>query len=143
MLRGCDYKNKSVVTKHAVELSWNLMAHGDTWRGSEGETCECSGQPVVLHSNSEHGVSSITTITTADAYTSAASSRPNWPPPHQFKWTHPFRWKTKSGFCMCAITFQTFSMYISVGIAASVFSGIQLSLANSTANTNKLFFKNQ
>jgi len=30
-------------------------------------------------------------------------------PPHQFKWTCPFRWKTKSGFCVCAITFQTCS----------------------------------
>ena len=30
----------------------------------------------------------------------------NPPPPRQFKWTRPFRWKTKSGFCACAITFQ-------------------------------------
>jgi len=27
-------------------------------------------------------------------------------PPGRFKWTRPFRWKTKSGFCACAITFQ-------------------------------------
>ena len=60
----------------------------------------------VLRSTSEHGVSSITTITTADAHTSAASSRLNWLP-CQFKWTRPFSWKTKSGFCACAITFQT------------------------------------
>ena len=26
--------------------------------------------------------------------------------PHWFKWTRPFRRKTKSGFCACAITFQ-------------------------------------
>ena len=32
----------------------------------------------------------------------------NWPT-RQFKWTRPFRWKTKSGFCACAITFQTCS----------------------------------
>ena len=44
------------------------MTHGT---GSEGKTCEWSGQPVVLRSTSEHGVSSITTITTADAHTSA------------------------------------------------------------------------
>jgi len=31
------------------------------------------------------------------------------PPPSQFKWTRPFHWKTKSGFCACAIMFQTFS----------------------------------
>jgi len=55
-----------------------------------------------LHTTSEHGVSS---ITTADARTSAASSRLNWRP-RRFKWTRPFRRKTKSGFCACAITFQ-------------------------------------
>jgi len=59
----------------------------------------------ILHATSEHGVSS---ITTADAHTSAASSRLNWrPPPRRFKWTRPFRRKTKYGFCACAITFQT------------------------------------
>jgi hypothetical protein len=56
-----------------------------------------------LHTTSEHGVYS---ITTADAHTSAANSRLNWRP-HQFKWTRPFCRKTKSGFCVCAITFQT------------------------------------
>jgi hypothetical protein len=55
-----------------------------------------------LHTTSEHGVSS---ITTADAHTSAAISRLNWRP-HRFKWTRPFCRKTKSGFCACAITFQ-------------------------------------
>jgi hypothetical protein len=59
-----------------------------------------------LHTTSEHGVSSITTITTDDAHTSAASSRLNWLP-RRFKWTRLFRRKTKSGFCACAITFQT------------------------------------
>jgi len=55
-----------------------------------------------LHTTSEHGVSS---ITTADAHTSAASSRLNWRP-RWFKWTRPFHRKTKSGFCACAITFK-------------------------------------
>jgi hypothetical protein len=55
------------------------------------------------HSTSERGVSN---ITIADAHTSAASSRLNWRP-RRFKWTRPFRRKTKSGFCACAITFQT------------------------------------
>ena len=32
----------------------------------------------------------------------------NWTDaPRRFKWTHPFRRKTKSGFWACAITFQT------------------------------------
>ena len=55
------------------------------------------------HAISECGVSS---ITEADAHTSAASSRLNWRP-HRFKWTRPFRRKTKSGFCACAIRFPT------------------------------------
>ena len=56
-----------------------------------------------FHTTSEHGVSS---ITTADAHTSPASSPLNWRP-RRFKWTRPFRpRKTKYGFCACAITFQ-------------------------------------
>ena len=39
-------------------------------------------------------------------HTSAASSRLNLRP-RWFRWTRPFRRKTKSGFCACAITFQT------------------------------------
>jgi len=77
-----------------------MVMHG---RGDEGETCEWSVFPVVLHSTSEHGVSS---ITTADAHISAASNRINWKL-CQFKWHCTFRWKINSGFFACAITFQT------------------------------------
>ena len=55
------------------------------------------------HAISERGLSS---ITTADAHTTAPSSRLKWCP-DRFKWTPPFRWKTKSGFCACAIRFRT------------------------------------
>ena len=55
------------------------------------------------HATSERGISS---STKADAHTSAASCRLNWRP-HRFEWTRPFRGKTKSGFCACAITFRT------------------------------------
>jgi len=65
-----------------------------------------------LHATSEHGVSS---ITTADAHTLAASDRLNWCP-RRFKSTRPFRWKTKSGFCVCAITFQLASTPLSMVI---------------------------
>ena len=54
------------------------------------------------HATSKNGISS---ITKADAHTSAASSRLNWRP-HRFEWTRPFRGKTKSGFCACAIMFR-------------------------------------
>jgi len=45
-------------------------------------------------------------LQSADPHSSTASSRLNWHP-SRFKWTRPFRWKTKSGFCACAITFRT------------------------------------
>jgi hypothetical protein len=93
-----------------VDSSWNVMARGDAregkWRGNWRMDWVASS----LHTASEHAVSS---ITTADAHTSAASSRLNWRP-RQFKWTRPFRRKTKSGFCACAITFQTQSNNILV-----------------------------
>jgi len=85
-----------------VESSWNVMAHGSAQEGKWKENWRMDWVACTLHTTSEHGVSS---ITTADAHTSAASSRLNWRP-RQFKWTHPSRQKTKSGFCACAITFR-------------------------------------
>jgi hypothetical protein len=86
------------------------MAHGDAragkWRGNWRMVWVAS----TLHTTSEHGVSS---ITTADAHTSASSSRLNWRP-RRFKWTRPFRRKTKSGICACVVTFQLASANDSV-----------------------------
>jgi hypothetical protein len=97
---GMNYYNSSCVRK--VESSWNVTAQGDVregkWRGSWRMKWVAS----TLHTTSEHGVSS---ITTADVHNSAISIRPNWRP-HRFKWTLPFRRKTKYGLCACAITFQ-------------------------------------
>jgi hypothetical protein len=78
------------------------MAHGDAREGKWKGNCRMEWVASTLHTTSEHGVSS---ITTADAHNSAASSRLNWRP-RRFKWTRPFRQKTKPGFCACAITFQ-------------------------------------
>ena len=98
-----SYRLWDNVGENIVESSWNVMAHGDAregkWRGNWRMYLVAS----TLHTTSEHGVSS---ITTADAQTSAASSRLNWRP-SWFKWTRLFRRKTKSGFCACAIKFQT------------------------------------
>jgi hypothetical protein len=81
------------------------MAHGDArkkkWRGNWLMEWVDS----TLHTTTEHGISS---ITTADAHSPAASSRLTWRQ-CRFKWTCPFRRKTKSGFCACAITCQTYS----------------------------------
>jgi hypothetical protein len=83
--------------------SWNVMAHGDSWEGTWRGNWQMEWVASTLHTTSEHGVSS---ITTADAHNSAASSRLNWRP-RRFKWTRPFFRNTKSYFCACAITFQT------------------------------------
>ena len=80
-----------------------------TGGGSEGGNWRMEWVATTLHTTSEHGVSS---ITTADALTSAASSQLNWRP-RRFKWTRPFRRKTKSVFCACAVTFQTQSAVVS------------------------------
>jgi len=60
-----------------VDSSWNVMSHGDArerkWRGNWRMQWVAS----TLHTTSERGVSS---VTTADAHTSAASSRLNWRP---------------------------------------------------------------
>ena len=92
-------------TSGRVESSWNVMAHGDAREGKwRGKLANAVGIASTLHTTSEHGLSS---ITTADTHTSAASSRLNWrPPPGRFKWTRPFRRKTKPGCCACDVTFQ-------------------------------------
>jgi len=85
-----------------VESSWNVMAHGDAREGKCRGNWRMEWVASTLHTTPEHGVSS---ITTDNAHTSAASSRMNWHP-RRFKWTRPFRRKTKTGFCACAIIFQ-------------------------------------
>ena len=86
-----------------VESSWNVMAHADAREGKWRRNWRMEWVASTLHTTSERGVSS---ITTADAHLSAARSRLTWRP-RRFKWTRPFRRKTKSGFYACAITFQT------------------------------------
>jgi hypothetical protein len=65
----------------SVGSSWNVMAHGDAQEGKWRGKWRMGWVASTLHITSEHGVSSITTITTADAHTSAANSRLNWRPP--------------------------------------------------------------
>jgi hypothetical protein len=85
----------SVVLCHsqysAVETWWHTVTHG---RGKWRENWQMEWVASTIHTTSEHGVSS---ITTADAHSSPASSRLNWRP-RRFKCTRPFCRKTKSGF---------------------------------------------
>jgi len=94
-LRGYTASN----TRRGVEMWWHTVMHGKGRRGNWRMDCVAG----TLHTTSEHGLSS---ITTADAHTSAASSRLNWRPPADLNGLGRFALKTKSGFCGCAITFQ-------------------------------------
>ena len=81
------------------------MAHGDAWEGKWRGNWRMQWVASTLHTTSQHGVSS---ITTADAHTSAASSRLNWRRPSaDLNRLVRFARKRKSVFCTCAITFQT------------------------------------
>ena len=91
---------------HAMTLSTScrvcLKPDGKPWRMGKGKLAN-GVDSQYSHTTTECGVSS---IINTDAHTSAASSRLNWRP-RWFKWTRLFRRKTKSGFCSCAIMFQT------------------------------------
>ena len=86
-----------------VDSSWNVMARGELREGKWRGNWRMQWVASTLHTTSEHGVPS---ITTADAHTSAASSRLNWRPRAGLNGLVLFARKTKSGFSACAITFQ-------------------------------------
>jgi len=73
-LRRWKEGGQNCVTSSFVEASWNVMAHGDAREGKWRGNWRMERVASTLHTTSEHGVSS---ITTADAHTSAASSRLN------------------------------------------------------------------
>jgi len=60
------------------------------------------------HMTAEHRLARAVQTLQADVHNWPASSRLNWCP-RRFKWTRPFRRKTKSAFCACANTFQALS----------------------------------
>ena len=97
------------------QSSWNVMAHDDAREGKWRGNWQMQWVASILHTTTEHGVSS---ITTADAHTSAAQQSTDLTPPTgRFKWTRQFGRKTKSGFCVCAITFQTQSKSLYHGVS--------------------------
>jgi len=85
---------------------WNVMAHGDApeekWRGDWRMDCVASKR----HMTAEHRLARAVKTLQAEVYSSPASSRVKWFP-RWFKWTRPLRRKTKSGFWVRVITFQT------------------------------------
>jgi hypothetical protein len=81
---------------------WHTATHG--W-GSEGETGEWSGYPVLLTLPRNMVYPALLPLMRTRRLPVVDWTDP--PSPRTFKWTRPFRLKTKSGFCACAITFQT------------------------------------
>ena len=90
--------------RERLEYCRNVLANGDAkegkWRGKFQRQWVAS----TLHTTSEPDVSN---ITTADAHSSAASSRLNWRPSADINGPVRLAAKEKSGFWECAITFQT------------------------------------
>ena len=76
-LNLCGGQSVTAILRRRVEPSWNVMAHADAREGKWRGKWLMGWVASTLHTTSEHGVSS---ITTADAHNSAASSRLNWPP---------------------------------------------------------------
>ena len=84
--------------------SWNMMAHGDTrevkwW----GKLANGVGSQYSSHYLGTWCIQHYYRWCAHIGWTDA---------PRRFKWTRPFRRKTKSGFCACAITFQLASTVI-------------------------------
>jgi len=78
-LREMDVANQYLHEVHTgVEASWNVKARGDAQEGKWRGNWRMEWVASTLHTTSERCVSS---ITTADAHISAASSRLNWRPP--------------------------------------------------------------
>ena len=92
-----EYKgdNPGRKVQSLLESIWNVMAHGDAREGKWRGNCQMQWVASTLHTTSEHGVSS---VITADAHNSAASSRLKLTPPDRFKWTRPFRPKDEIWF---------------------------------------------
>ena len=86
-----------------VDSSWNVMAHGDAREGSEGEAGEWSGYPVLFTLPRNMVYPALLPLMRTPRLPAV-----DWTDaPGRFKWTRPFIRKTKSGFCACAITFET------------------------------------
>ena len=97
------YLSRPVGSPVTVELVRNLMAHGDAREGkwSGNWRMECVASTLTPPPNVVYPALlklkrtlRLPAVDLTDA-------------PHRIKWTRPFRGKTKSGFCACAITFRT------------------------------------
>ena len=73
-MSGLHHAPAALTPQKQLQSSSNVMAHGDAREGKWRGNWRMDWVAITLHTNSEHGVSS---ITTDDSHTSAASSRLN------------------------------------------------------------------
>jgi len=120
------------VRHSVVEWKRNLVAHGDAreekWRGKR--RMEWVAKQASFWLGTVHPV--LLQSFSPDPHSKKASTRLNWHP-CRYKWTRPFRWKTESGFCACAITFRLHSTNKSSLITVTLESSVRTTLIyNST-----------
>jgi len=110
----CLYKDALYLLPYRslVEFSWNVMAHSNAREGKWSGKWRMQWVASTLHTTSEHGVSS---ITIADAHSSAASSRMVQMDSSVLPKDEKF------GFCVCDITFQLASTNYNVPRDATTF----------------------
>ena len=99
---GCDSLFPSLsILQTAVKWDLKKQEVGIAHAGSDGTRRRTGGE---VKGKDANGVGSQSSCIHTPHF-SAASSWLNWPP-RRLKWTRPFRRKTNSGFCACAVTFR-------------------------------------
>ena len=123
----------------AVEWKWNVVAHGDAreekWRGKR--RMEWVAKQASFWLGTDHPV--LLQSFSPDTHSKKASTRLNWHP-RRYKWTRPFRWKTESGFCACAITFRSHSTTETdwpMGNAVRITQGIERPVSHGRARRTR------
>jgi len=101
----CITKPTNIHTEY-VEPSWNVMTHGDAQQGKwRGKLANVVGSQYPSHYLGRWCIQHY--YRWCAHLGCQLSTELTSPPPRRFKWTRPLSRKTKSGFCSCAITFQT------------------------------------
>jgi len=99
---GSNSQQSATMSK--VDYSWNVMAHGDSRVGNwRGKLANAVGSKYPSH---YLGIWCTKHYYRWCAHIGCQQST-ELTPTGRFKWIRPFRRKTKSDFCACAITFQT------------------------------------
>ena len=96
--------------RNVLESSWNVMTHGDAREGKWRGNWQMEWVASTLHTFTLPRNMVYPTLLPLMRIPRLPVVDWNWHP-CRFKWTRPFHRKTKSGFCACAITFQTQSTF--------------------------------